>query len=80
MDDGWYRLGEIVIATIGIREGVVAIVMQLIGRGHADWTSLPLYLPNPWNYTAAAGVVVVAFIALAALGRARLAAVARAER
>lgn len=73
MDDGWYRLAEILVATIGIREGLVTMILKLIG-GHApNWGSLPLYLPGPWCYVVAGGVIVVAFAALVVLDKARLA-------
>ncbi|HEX4221663.1 MAG TPA: hypothetical protein VHZ97_04830 [Pseudonocardiaceae bacterium] len=75
--DGWYRLAETVVAIIGIREGLVAVFMRLIGRTEPSWLSLPLYLPNPWCYLVAAGVVVAAFLALVVLDKARLAASAR---
>lgn len=73
MDDGWYRLAEILVATIAIREGLVAIILKLIG-GHApNRGSLPMYLPDPWCYVAAGGVMVIAFAALVVLDKARLA-------
>jgi hypothetical protein len=77
MDDGWYRLGEILVATIGIREGLVTIILKLIGGHEPNWGSLPLYLPGPWCYVVAVGVMVVAFAALVALDKARLAKGAR---
>ena len=77
MDDGWYRLTETVVALVGIREGLVTIVMKLIGRDDANWGSLPLFLASPWCYVVAGGVVVAAFVALVVLDKARLGASAR---
>ena len=37
-------------------EGLVTIVVKLIGRGDPGWMSLPLYLPNPWRYAVAAAI------------------------
>ncbi|HEV3355371.1 MAG TPA: hypothetical protein VG247_01190 [Pseudonocardiaceae bacterium] len=78
MDDAGYRLAETLVAIIGIREGLVPIIMKLIGRDEPSWLSLPLYLPNPWCYLVAAAVVAVAFLLLVALDRARTTATARA--
>ena len=76
-DDGWYRLAETVVALVGIREGLVTIGLKLIGRNNPNWGSLPLYLPTPWCYVAASGVIVIAFAVLVGLDKARLAARAR---
>ena len=73
MDDAGYRLAESVVAIIGIREGLVTIILKLIGHDNPSWTSLPLYLPDAWCYAVASTVVVVAFAALLALDKARLA-------
>ncbi|HJP73250.1 MAG TPA: hypothetical protein VJ914_03215 [Pseudonocardiaceae bacterium] len=73
MDDGGYRLAESVVAIIGIREGLVTIILKLIGHDNPGWMSLPLYLPDAWCYVVASAIVVVAFAALVVLDKARLA-------
>jgi hypothetical protein len=59
------------VAIVGIREGLVPIAMELIGRDEPNWLSLPLHLPNPWCYAVAAAVIAVAFLALVVLDKAR---------
>lgn len=73
MDDGWYRLIEALVAIIGIREGLVTIILKLIGRDDPGWMNLPLYLPGAWCYAGSAAIVVIAFATLAMLDKARLA-------
>lgn len=73
MNDGWYRLAEMVVAIVGIREGLVTIILKLIGGHEPNWGSLPLYLPKPWCYLVATSVIVVAFGAVVVLDKARLA-------
>lgn len=79
MTDGGYQLAEALVAIVGIREGLVPIVMKLIGRDDPGWMTLPLYLPSPWCYVVAAAVAVAALVTLAALDRARRTASAHIE-
>jgi hypothetical protein len=65
------------VGVVGIREGLVAIILKLIGRDSPNGGSLALYLPSPWCYVVASGVVVVAFAVLVVVDKARLAASAR---
>ena len=67
------------MATIGIKDGLVTIIMKLAGHDEPNWGSLPLYLPSPWCYVIATAIIVAALLGLVARDKTRLASAARAS-
>ena len=41
MNEGWYRLGEVVVGVAGIRAGVVPIRSKAFGEGKPSWLAFP---------------------------------------
>ncbi|MBC2879134.1 MULTISPECIES: hypothetical protein [Streptomyces] len=71
MDEAGYRLGMVVAFTLGLWEGVIAIVYRAFtDKGPGVMTAVN-YLPSPWCYVAGAAVVVAAAVIVEALDRGR---------
>lgn len=67
MNEAWYRLAMILVATLGIWQGVMAIVFKLFtDKGPSVMTAVN-YLPSPWCYVAAVGVIAAALALLGVL-------------
>ncbi|MFD9890405.1 hypothetical protein ACFWY9_13760 [Amycolatopsis sp. NPDC059027] len=77
MDEGWYRLGMAVVGIAGFWEGVMAIIFRLFTDKEPSVMSAANYLPAPWCYVVAGGIVVVAFAIVAALDSAHKKVLAR---
>ncbi|MBZ4321840.1 hypothetical protein [Streptomyces huiliensis] len=71
MDEGWYRLGMVVAFTLGLWEGVIAIVYRAFTDKEAGVMTAVNHLPSPWCYAAGAVVAVVAVVVVGALDRGR---------
>lgn len=67
MNEAWYRLAMILVATAGIWEGVIAVIFKIFTDKAPGAATAVNYLPEPWCYLAAAGVVTVALVALGLL-------------
>lgn len=67
MNEAWYRLAMILVATVGIWEGVIAAIFKIFTDKEPGVATAVNHLPEPWCYLAAAGVVVVTLVVLALL-------------
>ncbi|GAA3576924.1 hypothetical protein GCM10022222_72040 [Amycolatopsis ultiminotia] len=67
MNEVWYRVLEIAVATVGIRAGIAPILSRLFGDGNPSWLAFVNYLGQPWCYLAAVGVLVVSVVAVVVL-------------
>lgn len=77
MNEAWYRLAMILVATIGIWQGVMAIIFKLFtNKGPSVMTAVN-YLPIPWCYLAAIGVIVATLVVLGVLDTLHKRALAR---
>ncbi|MFE0019471.1 hypothetical protein [Amycolatopsis sp. NPDC059021] len=77
MDEGWYRLGMVVVGLAGFWEGVMAIVFRLFTDKEPSVMSAANYLPAPWCYVVAGVIAAVAFAIVAALDSGHKKALAR---
>ncbi|MCA6096567.1 hypothetical protein LE181_30955 [Streptomyces sp. SCA3-4] len=67
MNEGWYRLGMLLVLVAGFWEGVMAVVLRLFTDKGPGVMTAANYLPGPWCYVAAAAVVAAAFAVIALL-------------
>ena len=75
MNEAWYRLAMILVATVGIWEGVMAVIFKLFTDKAPSPATAVNYLDEPWCYVGAAGVVVATLVVLALLDAAHKKAV-----
>jgi hypothetical protein len=67
MNEAWYRLGMILTLAVGVWEGAMAIIFKLFtDKGPSVMTAVN-YLPSPWCYLAAVGVMAAALAVIAVL-------------
>lgn len=70
MNEAWYRLAMLLVLVAGVWEGVMAIVFRAFtDKGPSVMTAIN-YLPSPWCYVAAVGVILATVGILAVLDRA----------
>ncbi|MFI9202290.1 hypothetical protein [Streptomyces sp. NPDC053048] len=67
MDEGWYRLGMLLVLVAGFWEGVMAIVFRVFTDKEPSVMTAVNYLPAPWCHIAAVAVMIVAFAVIAVL-------------
>ena len=79
MNEGWYRLGMLLVLVAGAWEGAMAIVFRLFTAKGPSVLTAANYLPSPWSYLVAVGAMIAAVAVIAALDTGHKKALMRQE-